>query len=460
LLACLLCRFSDDLGGFQEAAIVGKAADHDGGGIALSEQGLQSWRIAPKEGLRSLKFLLRGGFSQKRLLQWAEMKTVHFVHPLFPLPGAEPLSAFATTQSEAGSRSVADSFPPLTDGLVDENKSGGLFAPLATLLGSVSAEPEWLLEGYVALGAVTLLAGLPKAGKSTFLFSVLNAIVGGDPLVGLGTEKAGVLLLSEEHQVTLKEKASRVGLDLARVHGLHRQHGGLPSWPQLVDEAINYCKTNGLRLLVVDTLRHLARLRDDDENRAGKVMEAITPLLSASRDHGLAVVVVHHERKAGGEYGVGVAGSNALAGAVDIVIQLERARANLSGSGNTRMLKTVSRFPSTPTELIVELHDGSYKRRQRPELEAEGKRADILAALAELGESTQAMLAEATGLPRGTLSTHLKALEAQGGIVTGGAGKRGDPRRYRLPNLVSSTENSSSRETDSAAARQEGRCDR
>lgn len=44
------------------------------------------------------------------------------------------------------------------------------------LRASTPVEPEWLWHGYLAPGALTILAGKPKAGKSTLAVAVSEAV--------------------------------------------------------------------------------------------------------------------------------------------------------------------------------------------------------------------------------------------------------------------------------------------
>src|SRR5204863_8743643 len=117
---------------------------------------------------------------------------------------------------------------------IPTNESQGLkFVALADVLRHVPAGPDWLWEGYLARSVVTLLAGRPKAGKSTFLFALLAALTKGRPFLGRPTGRAGVALLSEERRDTLAEKARRFGLEEARtLHLLMHHEAAGRSWPQ------------------------------------------------------------------------------------------------------------------------------------------------------------------------------------------------------------------------------------
>jgi hypothetical protein len=60
---------------------------------------------------------------------------------------------------------------------VDEsNLERSRFVPFDKLMAYAPPEADWLWEGFLAEGSVTLLAGQPKVGKSTFTFALLAAL--------------------------------------------------------------------------------------------------------------------------------------------------------------------------------------------------------------------------------------------------------------------------------------------
>ena len=67
-------------------------------------------------------------------------------------------------------------------------------------------------------------------------------------------------------------------------------------------------------------------------------------LVEAARNE-IAVLLVVHSRKAGGEDGEAIRGSSALAGAADIVIG---ARTGRRGPARQRKVLALSRYPTTP----------------------------------------------------------------------------------------------------------------
>ena len=225
------------------------------------------------------------------------------------------------------------------------------FKPLSELLADVSVEPDWLWHELLAPGSTTLLAGQPKVGKSTLIYGLLAAIAEGRPFLGRGTKRVRALVLSEEPREAIKAKVARFGGDVH--HGISRLDLRTFVWADQIDAATTHAKEHDLGLLVIDTFADLAGLRGDEENDAGAVLAAIDPVKRAAEE-GLAVLLVHHQRKAGGRHGAGVRGSSAFVAAVDIVAELDRG-----GKNTARMLKFESRY-SSETRVALELTSGGY----------------------------------------------------------------------------------------------------
>jgi len=361
---------------------------------------------------------------------------------------AESVAAYAP---ESGGDRAKVSIPPPIDkesGGIETTSEGELpFAPLAPLLENVPPEPDWRVRGYLAPRAVALFAGRPKVGKSTLVFAMLAKLVAGAPFVGLETVPAGVLLLTEERRDTLAEKARILGLvsfrhtvspigggnELAPVHALMRHDAGTTPWPEIVRQAIAYCTQHGLGVLVVDTFDRWAGLRGDAENAAGHVNEVLEPLQYAAAA-GLAVLLVSHQRKSGGEFGEAVRGSNALTGAVDVIVELERAPRTLQLGSQVRVLRTVSRFTSTPEELFVELEDNGFAAIESPEqAKADAERERVLEALEDADEPIGAdEIATDLELTKSSTRRYLNEFLDRGLVTRSGAGKRGDPYLWRL----------------------------
>ncbi len=179
----------------------------------------------------------------------------------------------------------------------------------------------------------------------------------------------GSVLLSEERLQTISMKARSLGLSHSfpadpipigpetnvspPIYVLPRHDAHGTPWADVVTQATAFAIGHGLGVLVVDTWNAWASLGGEDENQAGAVLNAVTPLGEAAAP-GLAVLLIAHQRKGGGEHGEAIRGSSALAGAVDVVVELERLKGE---HRSARIVRSVSRFPSTPDELVLRFTD-------------------------------------------------------------------------------------------------------
>jgi predicted Rossmann fold nucleotide-binding protein DprA/Smf involved in DNA uptake len=120
-----------------------------------------------------------------------------------------------------------------------------------------------------------------------------------------------------------------------------------------------------------------------------------------------------------------VRGSSAITAAVDISVSLKRR-----GKGTTRLLEAISRDEATPGRLVVALEDGLYRALGSEEdVRHREQRVKVLKALTE--EPTTAQdLADATGLPVGTVRPVLNALHEEGVVRREGTGVGGKAFRY------------------------------
>src|SRR5437879_1874932 len=80
----------------------------------------------------------------------------------------------------------------------------------------------WLVEGLAARGALTLLAGQPKAGKSLLALALARALAIGEPLAGIGCRRAPALIVDAENGAAeLHRRIWSLGLPAAAARRLH-----------------------------------------------------------------------------------------------------------------------------------------------------------------------------------------------------------------------------------------------
>ena len=110
-------------------------------------------------------------------------------------------------------------------------------------------------------------------------------------------------------------------------------------------------------MLVIDSFSFWSSLGEGQENDSA-VMQRTLGALTEATSAGLAVVLVHHQRKGGGEDGDAVRGSGAIFAAVDMLIEVERSKGE--DATTHRQLVATGRWQDAPPVLIVD-----YQPRER-----------------------------------------------------------------------------------------------
>jgi hypothetical protein len=291
---------------------------------------------------------------------------------------------------------------------------------------------DWIIDGLAGRGILTELDAKIKLGKTTLLTMALRQVLDGADFLGLKTTKTGVIYLSEQSATSFRSALERAKL-LDRddfVICFWSSAAGLP-WPEIVRQSAEEARRRGFGVLVVDTLSQFAGVMGDGENTTGVALEAMKPLQEVAANLGLCVIVLRHERKAGGDVGESARGASAFGGAVDIILSLRRGEGN--SDPNVRILRSLSRFDETPAELVISFVDGAYiALGSAEEVKAQLTRKKLVEVLPTT-EDDALDLKSIVDQIKATRSHVQEVLDADliGGKVSRvGLGKRGDPFRY------------------------------
>ena len=342
----------------------------------------------------------------------------------------------AVTQVIEAARTREEERPTMTTATVDTPgnsflayRPGGLpetnFNPISApdLLAEVSEPTDWILEDYLPAGSLALIAGKPKEGKTTLVYELAAKVAQGGVFLGRTTRKGGVLILAvEEHRRDVKMRLQNLGAE--GLDDLHLNIGALSPTPTFFANLSTFIQDHNIRLVIIDTLAAFWSV--DNENDASEMTKAVKPLLRLARESEACILLIHHARKSEGSHGDEIRGSGALFGLVDIAIVMKRHSVETQ-----RLLQAQSRYPETPSELVVELREHGYVALGDPA--AVGK-ADKLrrlrAVLTDDSQETEA-LAKKAGLSRRDATRLLDLLVQDGEAIREGKGKRNDPHRFR-----------------------------
>ncbi|MFH5806324.1 AAA family ATPase, partial [Alienimonas sp. DA493] len=243
--------------------------------------------------------------SQERHLRWR----------LGELPDAGAYDADLVTEAAAA---VKAQFPPLEGG----GDWGGLV--VRTLADVTPAFVEWLWEGRISLGKITLIAGLPGLGKTYVTVDLAARTSVGRPWPdGRGAPPRGdVVILNAEDDAgdTIRPRLDAAGGDPSRVHVLEAVRGpdgkerGFDLAADLDRLRTMLRKLPDPKLVIVDPVN--AYLGRADSHKESEVRGVLAPLGRLAAEFGVAVVLVSHLNKGSGAGAMGrVTGSLAFVGA-------------------------------------------------------------------------------------------------------------------------------------------------
>jgi hypothetical protein len=199
-----------------------------------------------------------------------------------------------------------------------------LEGPRDSCISLATVAPErvtWLWTGRLAVGKVTVLDGLPGAGKSTVTCDLAARVSRGLRFPGdsFARPAGGVIFLAAEDGLgdTMVPRLLAAGADLGQCHVWRAD--ALPLLPDDVGEIEDAITKYGARLLILDPVTALFA-RDLSANSDADVRRALTPLAAAAERHGVCVVLLRHlNKRAGGsalDRGGGSIGISALARSV------------------------------------------------------------------------------------------------------------------------------------------------
>lgn len=190
---------------------------------------------------------------------------------------------------------------------------------VARMLTTEPAPVDWLVEGVAARGALTLLAGREKEGKSMVALAVGACVLsGGGSVAGLTCRPGRVLIVDAENGESEAHRRVRaLGLDARHVENIEYVEprgfdlrGDLRELGRLLERSRP-------DLCILDSFR---TLWGGEENSSGEVASALDPLRALLRDHNVAGVLIHHLGRRGGEY----RGSSAIGASVENLLELAR----------------------------------------------------------------------------------------------------------------------------------------
>jgi RecA-family ATPase len=238
---------------------------------------------------------------------------------------------------------------------------------------------DWIVDGIIAAGTVTLMSGESGSGKSTVTSAICSAVERGAPFAGLVTQRRPVLILDRENPLPIVvDRFNRLGIDdspnFRYWGGWLPEEAPSPNSP-IISEWVRDCESKPL--IVVDSL---VGFNAGDENSASET-RAYMQGFRRLADKGATVIVLHHSGKA--DTARDYRGSSDIKASIDIGYHL----ANLgdpSKLDTLRLRPFKSRF--SVQEIILRYEGGQFRRDVRaPSVSVADALRDLLIANPRVG---------------------------------------------------------------------------
>jgi putative DNA primase/helicase len=201
-------------------------------------------------------------------------------------------------------------------------------------MDSIESRPvRWLWRGRLPFGSISLLVGVPGAGKSYLTVDLAARISTGTSFPDGSTQIPGsvIMISAEDHpKEVLRPRLDAHAADPSKIHLLRGQKIIDAGQQKSIDfslrdvdvlkEAIQ--RVGDCRLLIIDPVGSFLGSRID-AHRDNEVRSVLAPVARLAEEHGVAVLIVMHRRKGNcGSADEAALGSRAFTGIARSVLHL------------------------------------------------------------------------------------------------------------------------------------------
>jgi hypothetical protein len=298
---------------------------------------------------------------------------------------------------------------------------GGKLRALDTLhlLTTEPAPLDWLADGVLCRGELTMFGGREKTGKSLVQLALAVCMASG------GGELAGITVKPARVAVVDAENGEREVHRRLRAMGLGAAHAGNLT----VFEARGFELRDDLGELraVLDSFRPDVILLDSfrslwggNERDEAEVAAALDPLRDLVHDRHIGASLTHHAQKGGEEY----RGSTGIGAAVEWVVMLSREREDPERRTRRRLSNPLGRFAPEREDRWLSIHaadgegghvtvDTADPYRASRERARDDRRDQVADVLTETPQSERT-IAVVAGMARTTTQRYLAQLAEDG----------------------------------------------
>jgi hypothetical protein len=180
--------------------------------------------------------------------------------------------------------------PPLQNGQSDFWPD---LSPAKVLLEQED-KTSWLWLNAIPEGAISMIAGQPRSGKSTLALNLCLAMARGNEFLNRLTNRSRVAYISIDNSPT-EMKLIASGMGLVETDNIFFHLGQVPQ--MAVQWLFDVIQKNSIRFAVVDTFQRFLHI--EEINDSAIVTKAMDPINHEAQKIGCALMWIHHSGKGG-----------------------------------------------------------------------------------------------------------------------------------------------------------------
>ena len=313
-----------------------------------------------------------------------------------------------------------------------------VFMTVKDIYDAPQEEVNFCVKGLLPTGGMSVLAGKPKAGKSTLARQLAVAVAHGTPFLNRETEQGAVLYLGiEEKQSEVAAHFQQLGL--CESDPVLIRCGAVPKNQSVAMLEDALMRMPEAKLVIIDPMfRFVGGVKDASDYV--QVNNALEQLLELARRYNVHILTVHHMKKKETEDVMdGALGSTAIVGGTDTFIGLL-----VDGKGmrticsrqryGTDMEPTQLEWDSETRELSLGMTSDDANRAAADASRRRQEEGMINYVAAHEGCTQTAMLNAVPGKRASKLRVMQQLIDDKC-FVQFGEGVKGDPYTYRIAEL-------------------------
>lgn len=294
------------------------------------------------------------------------------------------------------------------------------------LLRKELPKPKFIVEDILPEG-FSILAGLPKAGKSRLALNIAIAVASGGKALGCKQcQKMGVLYLAlEDREKRLQERGKEYEEANIEIPDWLFYKTNFPKGEEGIRKIEKLIKKyDHIGLVIIDTLANF--LNDGKKKNINPYLDdysKVSPLLDLCKNYNVSILAIHHRRKteSDDDWTLNFSGTTGLTAVADTLLYLKAKRGDYKA-----ILYVDGRDMSESLELMLERDEmiGGFRIIGNAEevIESEYKKA-IIEYLKDVEKAKPKEIAENTGLKLSMVYLNLNRLVEDGLVRKEGRGE-------------------------------------